>query len=53
MKNERKNICTICHKNICVDGSDIWCVSCYCDFAVRHGCFGSEAVRLFKKLGGK
>lgn len=50
MKHE-KNICTICKINRC--DSDLWCPSCYVDFATANGVFGSEAIKEYQKQNKK
>ena len=51
MVRKAKSIWTICRRNPC--DSDVWCPSCYVDFAQANGVFGQDAIEEFKKKNKK
>lgn len=51
MAKKVKLLCTICKINSC--DSDLWCSSCYIDYAVANGVYGSEAIKAYKKENKK
>lgn len=51
MKHEKKKKlqhCLECNRKPRI--GDFLCVECYCNFAIAHGCFGAEAINLYKKM---